>query len=721
MFAKSEAKENGFYSKVGELISQPFPNNVRREMEAAWADLEHWSNRVNRGMFGCFNVTVLGQHKFVGMAYAQAMITRKDISGISRLFGSCKLHSGQILTNEHFEKLIEHGKSSYFLSSGLKTAMGKSEYREHLKQLFKVYLELWDGYIPRSIKDCRQEPIKRDERQSLVDDEITIILKPKTVGEEHCWEIGWRLPATVTGQNYAIRFKDCEETKAKLELMGTHIHSISSANQKDAWYTLNQSATEYVDSFLIYTGNDGDRNEKQFYLRQDKVRVLIWDSPDPSLHNSLMEREMPLMGPVYLLYSRINYSNLELYLINEKIEHEMVDANGLPACWGLVCIQNASNLTDEQRALLVENEPAAISKARIRFVGGRPIIGAGSKKYAYYDLPIVELEAPAGAELSSFGLTFKELKDPHGGYLRRFNFCLDESSGSVFKIQAKLGSEILSTVGLHVLTAGGTSISHRSHFSIDNFGRPLADASGLRGAIVGHTQVVVTDSIVDAFRLDKWNRMDIWECMESNVASRFLDSVATTLNGSMNIGVARDQIMRLASSKGLDDIEPNFLIYELRRRGHIEIETDVKGHMVRVCAVPPTLYSLPIKDSEQRQFYGICGSLRLQQWKSLSQATDVKLLIDAESLKDLPSVRVIPIGLEAISSIAKSANFQVADLPIMHLSQWLGSIQELKESLSWYPEQGFEPNDLERLNPALGRFNTAGNVLVDSERKYELL
>ena len=72
--------------------------------------------------------------------------------------------------------------------------------------------------------------------------------------------------------------------------------------------------------------------------------------------------------------------------------------------------------------MIVDDEPAALAKARIRFVGGKPLVGAGSKKYTYYDLPIIELEAPAGAELSSIGLTFEELDNLDDACVKRFKF-----------------------------------------------------------------------------------------------------------------------------------------------------------------------------------------------------------------------------------------------------------------------------------------------------------
>ena len=723
VLAHSEAESSGFYAKVSELVCAEFPSNTREQMEYVWSDLQYWSSFEAKEKFGKFKLNVLGSHRYVGMAYAQAMVTHKDIDGISRLFGSCRLHPGQSLNAAHFEQLLEHGQHSNYLSRGLKVAMGKSDYRDHLEQLLSAYLEFWDGRVPKRKNAASDSAGRQLEHHQVESDELSVVLMMKAYGDVDCWEIGWRLPATATGLSYAIKVGDGEEAKARLELAGTHVHCVSSVNQNDARRVLNQSALESVESTFFFTGSDDELGQKKIHLGQDKVRILIWDRPDPALSDALLEREMPVTGPAYLLYSHNEYSNLGQYLTNEEIAHEAVDISGLPDQWGLICINDTEGLTTEQRAVIVDEEPAALAKARIRFVGGKPIIGAGNKKYTYYDLPIIELEAPAGAELSSIGLTFEELDNVDDACVKRFKFCLNDGSGSVFKIKAKLDNEELCTAGLQVLTTGGLGTATRHHFSLDKFGRALADASGLKGAIIGETQA--NDINIDYFHVDEKSLVvsagiDIRECMKSNVPALFLDSMAASNNGSMSYGVARDQIRRLGSNVGIDDIEPALLIRELRRRGHVEIETNVKGHMVRICAVLPTIYSLPMRDREQRQLYGVCGSLMLQHWNELSSIVGCEVYIEKTTPDNLPAVRIAPFTQLSISALAKSANFQVVDLPIQNLFQWVGSIQERKENLSWYQEQGFRPNYLKTLNPSRGLFRDAENIMVNSELKYEL-
>jgi hypothetical protein len=724
VLAGSEVDRSGFYIKVSELTSSQFPSDARENMETVWKDLEQWSSIKIQGKLGRFKANILGNHKFVGMAYAQALVTQRDIDGISRLFGSCRLFPGQTLNNEHFEQLLEHGQNSYFLSKGLKNAMGDQDYKEHLRELLGSYLEFWDGTIPKRANSISNPVINQKQNHQLWNDELSIILQMKFNEENTFWEIGWRLPATEAGHSFELNVDGNDKVSAKLELAGTHLHCVSAVSQKNARNVLNKSAKESIESTLSYIGIDDDISERKIFLRKDKIRILAWDRPDPALSDSsLLEREMPVSGYVYLLYSQEEYSNLIHFLKNEGIAHQNESNDGLPDKWGLISISDTSLLTSEQRAIIIDEEPSNTPKARIRLIGGKPIIGAGNKKYAYYDLPIIELEAPAGTELHCSDLIFEELGDSENNLIKRFKFRLKEENKCALKITAKIGSEELCKVGLQVLSAGGLGVAKKDQFSLDKFGRAIFDSSGLLGASIGEKQA--NDVNIDYFQIDQTTLdeladIDILEYMKSNISALFLDSIASSINGSVSYGVARDQIRRLANDKGLDNIEPAILLRELRRRGHIEIETNVKGHMVRICTVPPTIYSLPIKDNEQRQLYGVCGSLRLQHWQELSIIVGCKIFFDRGIPRNLPTVRLAPFTQLSVSALENSSNFQVVNLPIQNLFQWVGSINERKENLLWYQEQGFSPNYLKKLNPTRGGFRDTENVLVDAKRKYEL-
>ena len=724
VLARSESGEQGFYSTVSELVQASFPNSSRQQMEAVWVDLEHWSNQ-QKGRFGRFKVNVLGEHRFVGMAYSQAMVTSKDIDGISRLFGSCRLHPGQELNDADLDLLLEHGEDSNYLSTGLKGAMGNKVYRGHLKQLLSSYLEFWDGRIPKFSSITTRASQENTGQHQEDADEVSIILQLKSFGDTDAWEIGWRLPSILTGSDYKITVGNTKEKNAKLELAGTHIFSLNDVNQNEARVLVDESAENDVEAILSCTGNNGLDNKRSFVLKRNKIRFFVWDKPDPLLTDTLVEREMPVTGVAYLLYSHKAYSNLKRILSNHSIHIDTLEIGGLPDDWSLICLDGVEKLTSEQRAEITDEEPTASTKARIRLVGGRPITGAGNKKYAYYDLPIIELEAPSGTKLESAGLTFEELDGSN--VVRRFKYDIDPEAGSIFKIRAILNDEILSSVGLKVLAVGGLASTDKKNFSIDRFGVANADENGLSGAVIG-VQKEDTCLNFDSFEYFKIDTgvdsilkgQKAWEKIETNISCKFLDSIATTRNGSMTFGVARDQIRRLANDMFVDGVEPAILLRQLRRRGHIEIETNIKGHMVRVCAVKPTVYSLPIKNYQGSQLYTVCGSLRLQQWKKLLESIDCDVNIEIKETHSLPIVRLSPDSRLSIQNISEAVKLQIVELPILDLCKWLGSIDEVKQSLRWYSESSLTPRHLERFNSGRGNFSAAGSSLVDQSLRYEL-
>ena len=719
ILAKSEAENTGFYSAVSNLINEVFPSNTGPLMEAVWLDLDNWSNISQKGRFGRFNINILGSHRFVGIAYAQTIITHKDLEGLSRLFDSCGLQSGQTLSQNSFLKLLEVGQNSSYLSLGLRDAMRNKNYTEHLKQSLNSYLEFWDGQVPIRKSTNSTHFVSKEVNDQ--NDELTLILRMKDEEESLSWEIGWRLPATIAGTDYTIKTGCSNEVEANIELSGSHIFTVPCDRQSEMQNILEESATAKVDSILTCFDREGERYERKIYLREDKIRVLVWDRPDPSLKDTLIEREIPLQGPAYLLYFPSVYSNLELLLNNENISFNLLDIPGLPNECNLICIEDISKITAEQRALIFDEEPAQPPQARIRFVGGKAIIGSGSKKYAYYDLPIIEVEAPEGAELYCAGLTFQELSCDDKTLIRRFQFSIDNEGVNAFRINVKLSEEILCTAGLKVMAVGSLSVSKRDKFSLDRFGKALTDGTGLCGASINKAfteELNITSYQTVPLTFTCWDSEDAWRNIEPNISAQFLDSIAATPYGSMSYSVARDQIRRLANYADIKDVAPVLLIRDLRRRGHVEIECDAKGHMIRVCSIPPTIYSLPIKDNKNRQIYSVCGSLRLQQWKELT--THCNILIEKPNSHTLPVIRFYVEDPGLLKKIAGEYQFLIENLPVRKLSQWIGSVKEMKESLSWYHEQGYSPNYLERLNPGKGVFSFSESIMVDPKRAFEL-
>lgn len=746
VLAKSEEGKAGFYAKVSELLGgADFPDGARETMLEVWKDLECWSELKTRMNFGHFKADVLGAHRFVGLAAAQAMITAADWDDISRLFSICGLRPGQMLDENTFASLLAQGRHANYIGANLKAAMNNDGFHEPLKEKLGEHLEFfWNGQAPKRKNNRAGFQGARPAQTSREQYEASIILKWDANDDgESFWQIGWRVPAVVSSSGgYAIKAGDGAENKAKLELAGTHIHCINGVNQTDARRIIDHSAREPVGITLSYNNMDGGSSERQFYLGKEggkeKLRVLVWDAPDPALRHTLVERDMPLAGPAYLFCSNTYYENLRSLLQDPDVNVEEINFPGLPDDWRLLCIAQVATLSTKQRADILDEEESSRKQAKIRFVGGKIVSGAGMQSYLAYDLPIIEMEAPLGAVLLADGLELWELTvvatenracnilpdSLAASPIRRFCFPKNGVPGGAYRFRVMRGDEELCRRGIKITTPIGMQVKHRDDFSIDRFGFPQTGSDGLFGASIGNRQGSNVRITINPFWTEEasrrsWLREGVNEILESNISCQFLDSVATF--GAITYGPTRDQIRRLASNKGIDDVDIFALLQSLRKRGHIEIDTDQQGHIVRICAVPPTLYKLPVCLPDGVPLYGVCGSLKLQHWRELAGAQGISLLLEQGDEIGLPALRLAIGDQDVIAALVQRAGFKVVDdCPARQILPWLGSLQELKSGLSWYPEQRDNPALLKKLNSAKGIFSHSNNMSVDANFCYEI-
>ena len=220
------------------------------------------------------------------------------------------------------------------------------------------------------------------------------------------WDIRWRFPAS--GQaNDCVLVIDTFQDPLKLELSGDCFTSVGLSHQDACRTALLKSAEGDVQVHAEY--NDEDAYEvgggaRVCRIAKRDLRILVWDTPDPRFGEELVERDLPISGPLYILCSSNYRGKLGRYLKNEEIANEPLSTGGLPSGWVLMCIANARALSQEHRDWLTNGNALPESQANIRFVGGRPIIRGGAKLYAYYDLPTLEFEAPDDAVPAAEGL-----------------------------------------------------------------------------------------------------------------------------------------------------------------------------------------------------------------------------------------------------------------------------------------------------------------------------
>jgi len=587
-------------------------------------------------------------------------------------------------------------------------------------------LDAWDGLLPKTHK------IETGGGRALtpildLDEEVTLKIAPS---EEDVmgWDIRWRFPASGNANSCLFEFHNIK-VQSVLEPSGECFSTVGYKEQEASKAALLKTAEAEVNISIIYNDEasydvgGGVRNCRIFKLNR---RILVWDSPDPRFGEELVERNLPLAGPFYILSSQQFRGPLERYLSNEKLSFEQLPVGGLPNGWGLCCLTNAARLTREQRIWLTEGDALLESSARIRFVGGRPIIRGGTKLYAFYDLPTLELEAPHSTTPESDGLDFQEivpiLINRNPSPIRRFSIVLRDKIKNDFLVKAIHGDEKLAVVKFRVSMPDGAGIGSERSFSLDSFGRSINSDEGLRGAKIRDLPNF------DIEQNEEWIVLNSSSCLTTanekylreNIAANLLDSLGQL--GSIAYGVARDQIRRMADIVGLE-IQPALLLLKLRCAGHLEIETDRRGHMVRIHMVRPTIYTLPVKYAGKILF-GVCGSLRLQNWIDLINQKTVVVFVEEQTIEYFSTLRLACESFEIMQEFAKSQGFQFTHRPSYTIVNWAGSLEIATSELSNWGWGNLAANlsQLQRLHPDSAQFTTisSGLLTVDSATGRQL-
>ncbi|MBO1111841.1 hypothetical protein [Bordetella petrii] len=726
VLASSEAGEEGFYAKVTGLLKQPFPNTppVTSVMEAAWQDLERWSKDEIDGRFGIFRFRKLGEHRFVGISKSQCMVSSKDANGIRQLFAACGLHPKQALTHSLFRQVIDQGKDVHYLSSTLKSAMQDPAYHEPLQHVLAELLDIWDGRRPRAAEG--QHGRNHDPQDvggpgpTLEDceDEVKARLIP-SFNDVDGWEIGWRFPAA-GGIVSCTLVHGSNRIPAKLDPMGDAFNSDSAGHQDVARDMLQKSTVEDIVLDVEY----GDENSpglggrRRYRIHRKDRRFFSWDMPNPRSIEELVERDLPILGPAYILSTDSFREILDTYLRNEGIPTEQLTTGGLPSNWALTCIPDSAQLNEEQRQWLEDRSALPGARARLRFVGGRSIIQGRTRTYAPYDLPMVELEAPRGAILMAEGLEFS---DPgmraERSQIRRLSIRVTDERKAGFEIRVISDSEILAKAKLRLVLRDGLALAQGRALGLDRFGRTVLASEGLSGVIIQSGQSEDEHRAqTQVFNLAEGMLcQDLGSNLIQGVSAKFLDSLASL--GSIPYGAARDQLTRLGESDGID-VQPVFALLDLRSRGCLELQTDARGHLIRVLAVPPTVYSLPAMH-DGLALHGVCGTLRLKHWECLRNDQDIVAYIEQGREWRLPVLRLASIDEESIRKVVDRYGLLFARNPSVSISKWAGPLEEATSELAPQGWSGLAANlrQLQRLVPNSAQFSmvSSGFMAVDPQ------
>lgn len=699
VLASSEESNSGFYDTVANLLGRDLDNSAtfKRAMLNVWEDLQRWSVEETGGLFGKFIVRALGGHAYVGIPKSQCMMSRQDEIGLHHLFQTCQLQPEHPLTQQSFGRLLEFGPNMHHLSAGLRKAMIDPIYRDPLFFMISEALSSWNGVVDtRGTRWGSGTAVQSGSR-----DEIGLSLVPSE--DAMSWSIQCRFKSSSMANRCELVIAGAR-ISCRLELLGDYFCSIGIEHQALLQNMLDKSANEAIEVSTASSEEDEfevGMGTRLLQIPQRLFRIFCWDR----FGEYLIESNLPTSDSAYILVSMNSADEFLHFLNSERVPNIPHRTRGLPSGWSLICIEEVEDLTSVQRQWLSENDTSSASPLNLRFVGGQSIIQGRTKLYAFYDLPYLELEAPRDTEINAEGLTFHELEvnnqNQNNTTVKTFRIELTETERVVFRIRARCG-EIVANLTLRLSVPEGIGLGDTGVFSLDSLGRPSNDPKvGLQGIIFRSNEIQPTPEIpnspVELSLGQLPNSISQNGSFQNTTAAQFLDFLAQA--GSMTYGRARDQLYRLAAQAALD-IEPTILLYELRSRGHLEIQTDIKGHAVRIYAVPPALYSLPIA-YDSLPVFGVSGTLRLQHWVDLFIRSDCMTFIEATDRVRLPVVRLVTLDLQTLKDLALSMDFLTAMEPADQISDWAASLAIANQSLaSWGWENVLtELHQLQRLRP----------------------
>ena len=718
VLASSEGHSKGFYASVGSLLGADakFPNTgaVTAAMSVAWQDLESWSTTECGGKFGIFRRRVLGAHCYVGIPRSQCLIGRVDERNIKRLFAELHLRPGEQVTPQLLARLLTDGHEAEFLSSGLRTAMADKDYADPLQTLLQRLLDSWDGQKPRNLQVIGAFGAATEVKPAaLTDIDLVTLVLSQSDDIENGWDVRWRIQAPTDNHSCFMRILDQPIPARFHPADATFISVAADPHTKACIDALALATSEAVKVIVSFDDeNSGSTEEvlRTLHIPSATRRILCWNALDSSYDEEyLVERDIPLFGPFYILCSPGVEPLTRRWLQAEGVRFQDVPFAGLPASWWLVCVLQAERLTGAQRQYIADaadltNVPAA----RIRLIGGRSLLRGGARLFAPYDLPSIDLEAPVDAHIEAPGLTLEEVLPAEGREAkaanRRFVIRkLDDLRGA-FDIKVLSGSLSLAEVRLRIAYAEGEGRGQTRPYSMGSLGQSRTDEEGLRGTTIGTNVDQSSWDTAGAFD-SKYFDGDINYQVEDLGVAKFLNSLARV--GTIAYPSARDELRR-----NCPEVDPMPLLMDLRARGCLEIQTDPKGHVVRVHSVVPSLYELPIMFAGF-VVAGVAGTLTLPQWARLRANNELMVSATDQGRGFLPALRVAAESFDKIREACKAMDFQFNTAPAKSIATWSGSIEEARRA---FVRDGWEHFSAKLLHLHRMRWDTAQLVASISEQ-----
>ena len=718
---RSVAQADGsYYPALREALhlSPNWGSGQMEELEYAWLDLQEWTKTM-AGEFGYFEFRILGGLTHVGVPRAQNVMSRQDSVKIACVFAQVGARPGQNFSTELAHDIRALAIDSRFLSIGFRSALSRKEFLEPITRRLRALFDEWDGTVPVLTGLDRGGAIVEGTLTDRGNVELCLTLQH---GDAFPWNIHWRVPP-LHDSGAVILKRGTAQWAAPIR--GTEYASttgdIDPISQSAAMGALLASCESSIE-FEVSLRQDSEECAKlgALFLGRSILRILIWGYDEYVDRFELQEHTLPRNGPAYLLTNAENQPRLKSWLERESLQHSSLDTSGLPSGWMLVCLDECSALTDDQRDSLPDGESERDQYRPVRLTGGRSVNRGGIRQYMAYDLPVVELDAPQGAALFANGLMLDEeylaVDSIHKTSIRRFRIAQQDLRTRSFRIVASYKGMELGATMLRVASDSGEQVEVGNAFSLDPFGSPQRNDSGLRGTLEQPFTDVTgqTDRAFEIVPVDLGPNLGSKgvESMLRSGAAQFLDTLARV--GSMAYGTARDQLRRLLIREN-NSVPVAIMLLDLRGRGYVEIETNGKGHMIRIHSIGPTIYALEATRGGKRVF-GVLGTLRFQNWKSLQELT-VGSSVHSSALTDvyLPAWRIVVDEIGEVQRFAEAKGFAFQLNAAIRISTWAASSDNVRERIERVAGEslGKDAGVVEKLNPNTGRFYHAQGVVFN--------
>nr|WP_297459441.1 hypothetical protein [uncultured Halomonas sp.] len=697
-------------------LKHQFNSHEMGQVEKVWDDLEEWT-RKNNGRFGFFKRRILGGYRLIGVPRSQSILKPSDMENLAQVFAQAQVRPGQELSEESLTQILNETRASgSIFTAGFQRALEIDDFVQPIRAaIFNAYSD-WDGTLPirgggatgvESSTNGRNEGEIYMGISLLVIRDFPLQLSPS-----------WRVPAIQDIGKFEL---ERDGLIWSGQFSGTEGANTARAHNQEAdFWDVAKRASDTTVQFdaRCFVSEDSEPT----MLKLTLMRRILWVLT-PAIDNltgdiELREGDLPASGSAFLMAPPRSVQALQGYIEREKPECEVISALGVPKDWLIVRLVDCASLSEEQR-ILPDGEKGARPRPRaIRFVGGKSIRRGYSRMYLPYDLPFIELDAPLGARVDcSGGIEVEEQSSPlsvnaadHVDWrpLRRFKFRLPHSRSASYELKAiSANGSSLGQAKLRVADLGGDVVDTGKPFSLDNIGRHIHSYEGLSGVVLGtaRDKSTETPSELNDYALTDVELGSSVGCQNLKVGihEMFLDALAQS--GSLDYGVARDLLQRLLLSTGELD-EPVLLLLELRRRGYLGVSTTYKGHIARIHAIKPTLYSLPLTFAG-RPIWAVAGTLRIDHWKIIARKTEAWSAHQLNSNRGVfePWRLVISdrsVALETCSQIG----FRFSEKPCISVASWSASLGLFRDETfrNTMESIGSAREGAMRLNASTGRF-----------------